>query len=94
MDKSVSVSIEVRCIKQTHKSISHIGGPNGDGTSWKMTFEEAVGNIKADKFSFYINHKGNKTDIVLALSSAGKEYLKTTKDIDEPENLLMLPSCD
>ena len=99
MKENIPVSVEVRCVTKSndadsYKGISHIGGPNGDGTSWKMSVKEAIENIKADKYAFYINRDGNKSDLILVSGPDGSEYLRTSGDKGDHDNLSSLSSCE
>lgn len=73
-----------------HERISHIGGPNNDGTRWKLTEDEAIRSIEEGKYQFYVNVNGRLVDIIIALHNRRK-YLKTEADGYSPNNLLNLP---
>lgn len=92
------MAIEVLCINKTdrmnaHERIRHIGGLNNDRTRWKLTVSEAIAGIKEGKWSFYVNKNGHAVNVIVAKSAAGHEYLKTTADGEQPNNLLSLPEC-
>lgn len=94
----MATSHEVGCINKTnresaHERIQNIGGLNGDGTRWKLSVSQAIADIKADKYKFYVTKNGSKVDVIIARSAAGNEYLKTTNDGEQPNNLLSLPEC-
>jgi hypothetical protein len=89
---------QVRCINKNprndpHKRITHIGGVNGDNTRWKLTEDDAISGIKTGKWTFYVSVDGRTVDVIIAKSQYGHEYLKTTADGVEPNNLLSLPEC-
>lgn len=89
---------EIKCINKTNRlsayeRISHIGGVNGDGSSWKLTLDEAIKGIKSGKWSFFVRKGGHVVYVEVARSAAGNEYLKTENDGDNPDNLLSLPEC-
>lgn len=89
----------VECINKTdryspHERIRNIGGQNADGTRWNITQPRAIEGIEAGKWSFYVERlAGDRVDVVVARSAAGNNYLKTTADGDQPNNLLSLPEC-
>ena len=94
----MAMRVQIRCINKNprndpHKRITHIGGVNPDGNRWKLTEDEAISGIKADKWSFYVSVGGRTVDVIIAKSQYGHEYLKTTADSVEPNNLLGLPEC-
>lgn len=89
---------QIRCINKNprndpHKRITHVGGLNGDNTRWKLSEDDAIAGIKASKWSFFVTVNGRTVDVIVATSQYGNEYLKTTADGVEPNNLLSLPEC-
>lgn len=92
------MAIEILCINKTdrmnaHERIRNIGGLNSDGKRWRLTLAEAIAGIKEGKWSFYVSKNGHTVSVVVAKSAAGHEYLKTTADGEQPNNLLSLPEC-
>ena len=93
------MAIEIQCINKTNRSDAHdrihsIGGVNGDGGRWKLSQEQAIKDIEAGKYSFYVERPaGHRVDVVVAVSRYGHKYLKTTADGEQPDNLLSLPEC-
>jgi Protein of unknown function (DUF3892) len=94
--------VRVQCINKSdrfnpHERILNIGGINPAGSQsprWKMSVPDAIRDIKAEKYSFYVERPQNDVvNVVIAKSVAGNEYLKTTADGDQPNNLLSLPEC-
>jgi hypothetical protein len=89
---------EVLCIHKTdrpnpHERITHIGGRNGDGKTWKITQEEAIAGIENGKWTFYVSRGGRTVNVVVAISRWHHKYLKTEADGEQPDNLLSLPEC-
>lgn len=88
----------VTCIEKpgghsnTHERISAIGGTNANGTSWKLSEDNAIKSIEEGTYEFYVTKNGKTADVVVAKRNAVK-YLKTTADDDIPDNLLSLPEC-
>jgi hypothetical protein len=85
--------LEIKCINKSdrysaHERIKSIGGPG-----WKLTVPEAIAGIKSGKWRFYVNQVGRKVWVIIAVSAAGNEYLKTENDGEQPNNLLSLPEC-
>jgi hypothetical protein len=95
----MAARVQIRCINKTdrynpHERIQNVGGVNGDSSRWRLSVPEAIQGIRADKWSFYVERpQGDVVDVVIARSAAGNEYLKTTADGDQPNNLLSLPEC-
>lgn len=95
----MSATHRLQCIKKTNRSNPHeriqfIGGLNGDSTRWQVSQPDAIAGIENGKWSFYVEPPaGDRVEVVVAVSAAGHEYLKTRADGDQPNNLLALPEC-
>jgi len=94
----VAIRVQIRCINKNprndaHKRINNVGGVNPDGRHWRLTDDQAIQGIKDDRWSFYVSVNGRTVDVIIATSQYGSEYLKTTADGVEPNNLLSLPEC-
>lgn len=89
---------QVLCIKKAdrhnpYERITHIGGKNGNGTSWRLSQPEAIQGIENGKWAFYVMRGGSTVDVIVAISQYGHKYLKTAADGEQPNNLLSLPEC-
>jgi Protein of unknown function (DUF3892) len=90
--------VRVDCINRTsrtepHERISHIGGPNANGTRWKLTEAAAIDGTEAGRWSFYVERPaGHRVEVIVA-RRLGRKYLKTTADGQRPDNLLALAEC-
>lgn len=91
------VRVECSVYSASEQRITHIGGQNPPGSSsprWKLTEAEAIAGIDEGRWSFYVERPaGHIVDVIVATSSAGRRYLKTTADGERPDNLSALPDC-
>jgi hypothetical protein len=90
-------NVQVSCISKRDRQvrwerISHVGGTNADGTSWKLTEEAAINGIEDGKWQFYTHVDGKSAWVVIATHN-GRKYLKTEADTTTKDNLLSLPGC-
>ena len=71
-----------------HERIEYIGQRN----NWKLSENSAISRIKSKTDSFYTLVKNKRAEIIVA-SRNGREYLKTTADGLNQDNLLSLDEC-
>lgn len=90
---------EVDCISKDDRysrveRITHIGGSNnGEGKRWKVSSDEAIQNIEAGVWSFFVRGKTRQDTVIVQRSASGRKYLKTDGDGVNDNNLLYLPEC-
>jgi len=75
-----------------HERIQNVGGPNDDGTRWRITLDEAINGILEGRWSFYVHAGGRSVNVIVA-EHERRKYLKTEADGYSPDNLLSLPEC-
>ena len=88
----------IDCIEKSDRNdptdaIDAIGGLNADGSRWKVSQARAIKGIKSGEWSFYVETHGRRTNVIVATSRYGNEYIRTEADDYEPNNLLSLGSC-
>lgn len=72
------------------RRLEGLGGPGGDG--WYRDIDFLIQLIRdGDKF-WTVDQEGNSVWIIIATRNR-REYLKTSSDGIEPNNLLALPVC-
>ena len=76
-----------------HERIRSIGGIREDGSRWKLSQEVAIVGIEEGRWQFHVTVGKETVRVVVATSSQGHRYLKTTADGEQPDNLLSLPEC-
>jgi len=90
-------SVQISCINKrqhynAHERIQNVGGVGANGVRWKYSEAEAIRDIKAGTYSFYVNVNNRVVWVVIATHN-GREYLKTEADGYAPNNLLNLGEC-
>ena len=60
---------------------------------WNLALEEAIQGVLHGTWSFFIELGYDLVDVEVATSPSGILYLKTTVDLDTPDELLFLPEC-
>ncbi|GAB4202157.1 MAG: DUF3892 domain-containing protein [Roseiflexaceae bacterium] len=76
-----------------HERITHIGGTDINGSSWRLTQKEAIDGIESGRWAFYVRQGGSEVNVIVAKSQNNNKYLKTTADGEQPNNLLSLLGC-
>lgn len=85
--------MEIKCINKDDRNnpyerITHIGGTNSNGTRWRTTQQEAIREIEAGEWEYYVERpRGDRVEVIVAKSRHGNKYIKTEADGDEPNNL-------
>lgn len=89
---------QVTCIipdsDDADRRIDSIGGASGSESNgpWCIKLDVAIQGIKDGKWAFWTMAGPSRADVIIAKRN-GREYLKTTVDYVEPDNLLALPRC-
>ncbi len=94
----MAARVEITCINKSnrqdpHERITHVGGKNPDGKSWRLTQADAIAGVEKGQWAFYVSQRGVEVDVIVAKSRFGHKYLKTKADGEQPNNLLSLPEC-
>jgi hypothetical protein len=97
-ETKLAQTAQIHCIKKRDRDnawerITHVGGVFPSGTRWKQTQEETIREIENREWQFYVEVRGDRVEVVVAVSRYGNKYIKTTNDGDQPNNLLNLPEC-
>jgi hypothetical protein len=91
----------VTCITKPHPSsshehITHIGGPEGSGRSWKITREEAIRLIDSRTHTFHVidTRTQKRAEVGVVRPTDGRApFLRTHADGYWNDNLLSLMQC-
>ena len=94
----MATRVKIDCINKNdrqskYERISHVGGPNANGTRWKLKLDDAIAGIEAGTYSFFTKPSTHEVNVVVAKTAQGRKYLKTVADADTPDNLLSLMEC-
>jgi hypothetical protein len=92
------MSVQISCINKSdrynaHERILSIGGVRPDGVRWKRSQIQAIQDIEAGTYSYFVSVNGSAVSVKVAVSSGGNKYIKTESDGEQPNNLLSLPEC-
>jgi hypothetical protein len=91
------IPIRVRSITKPIRDAVHriqgVAGLNGDGSSWWMTLDSAIGMVQSGRFFFFVLDEDTQTQIpiVVGVSDSGRPFLRTEFDGKETNNLSVLP---
>jgi hypothetical protein len=78
----------------SHEHITHVGGPNPDGTGrWKDSVPNVVRFIENQQHRFYTKEGNASAWVGVRTSAAGNKFLQTYADAVWKDNLLALPEC-
>lgn len=93
----MATRLQITCIRKTNRSDVHdrihqVGG-SINGSSWRLSQQEAIVGIERGTYSFYVFKNAHIVNVVVAISRAGNKYIKTERDDYQPDNLLSLPEC-
>ena len=92
------MKLQISCINKTdrqsaHEKIRSAGGIN-NGSRWKKSQEQIISDIENRYNQYYVLVPGyGEVDVIVAKSAWGNKYIKTTRDGEQPNNLLSLPEC-
>lgn len=79
--------------EEPHQRIKEVGGINNNGTRWKFSQEAIIEDIETGQYKYYVSIDNRTVPVIVAKTPAGKKYLKTELDGEQPDNLLKLPAC-
>jgi Protein of unknown function (DUF3892) len=79
--------------QSTHERITHIGGVNADGSSWRLTQQTAIDGIVSGQWTFFVSSYGQTVNVIVSISRLNNRYLTTERDGESQNNLLSLPEC-
>lgn len=78
-----------------HEHITHLGGTEPSGDTWKFTREQVIFRIEMKIDTFYtLDDQTEKRADVEVVREVGKpSYVRTVRDGIPTDNLLSLPAC-
>jgi hypothetical protein len=95
-----SGGLQITCVTMSSETITpktrrieQVGGVLADGSTWRLSVAQAIAALKAGQVFYVERPQGDRVNVVVSVSATGREYIKTTADGDEPNNLLELPPC-
>lgn len=89
----------IDCVNKPHRNsahehITHVGGPNPEGSGrWRDTTENVVRRIESKQDDFYTQEGNATASVGVRVSAAGNKYLQTHADGKWKDNLLALNEC-
>ena len=93
----MTTNVQIQCINKTnrqdpHDRIQSIGGVRSDGVRWKRSQQQAIVDIEARTYAYFVSVNGASVWVIVATNN-GNKYIKTQNDGLHPNNLLSLPEC-
>lgn len=94
----MTITAEIKCINKIprndpNESITHVGGTNPDGKSWRLTLSDAIKGIENKDYQFFVSAGGKRVNVIVSTSRGGNKYLRTEADSASSNNLLSLAEC-
>jgi len=92
----MATDVQIQCINKRdrpnpHERIINIGGVRSDGVRWVRSQEQAIADIEAKTYSYWVRVGGKSVWVVVAVSRYNHKYIKTQDDGEDENNLLSLP---
>lgn len=85
------MATRIECVNKEPRQDPHKQIENVGGSGWKITQDEAIGNIENGE-SYEVSVGGRTVGVIVA-THLGNKYVKTTADSTGENNLLSLPEC-
>ena len=95
---AVAVGVyDITCINKQprndpHHRVTHVGGWKATTGRWRKTEDEAIQLIRGGS-QFTATGGGRTVEVEVAISPAGRPYLRTKADGTTLDNLLSLSEC-
>jgi len=75
-----------------YRSVTHVGGRNEDGSTWRLPIADAINGIRERRWEFYVvGPDGERAWLHVTVSRDGHEYLKALDEREIPAMLIALP---